>query len=126
MALTMKSSMVTAPTKSSLNSYIIKVPSTVNDDTINVDKKAVTYHNEMVKAYKEIKKNFDQISAELNNAVKNVGGNVSKSRMKRIANKCAKQGQACIARQQEMSNTFEYAQLEQKINSLEEALAKLQ
>lgn len=124
MALEVRSTLVTAPSSSKVMNYIPKIPSSVNGNNLNVDKKAVASYNEILKSYNNMKKYFEQLSTEFKNTKKNVVGEKLKNSLNKIANQCSNQGKYCQQRRQNLIESFQYASLEQRIDDLEEAMAK--
>ncbi len=126
MALSVTSSLVSAPNVARVKGYNLKLSSAVNAETINVNSSAQELYNKIMTNYNNIKNYFDRIGDEFIAAKKNVVGDKVKENLQRLGRNCKNQGQYCLNRRSELSNLFEYASLEKRIADLEAALSSVE
>ena len=125
MALIEYSSLVTAPDASKVNSYNLTLSNKVDANITNVNDEATVYYEKIKKNYSNINTYFNKIGDEFIAAKKNVTGADLKSKLQALGKACKNQGQYCLSRKNELTNYFEFAALEQKIQDLENAISRL-
>lgn len=123
MALTGKSTLVTAPNVTAVSRYAIRVSNKVNTDEVVVDNKADELKSKIETCYKKLNTHFLRIAEEYRKcANQSVKGNDLVSSLKKVAKNCENQGRYCLNRKKQLDTLYKKAQSEAYTNELNEAI----
>lgn len=117
--MALKSNLITCADEATMEKLNITLPSTVNDDNLNVNDESLNCYHDIMTCYGRIIKEFNELSREFQQATKQVTGEKLISKFKKNSQNCANQATYVGRRKQELMNLFEYSQLEKRIQNLE-------
>jgi len=123
MALTEKSTLVDAPSYSTVSKYELKVGTKVNSNTLVVNDKADEYKGKIDACYRNLKKLFDSVALEYEKCAKeSVKGDTIVASLKKVAANCKEQGEYCLKRRTQLDNLYTKAKSKKYTNELEETI----
>ena len=123
MAMSERSSLVTAPNATKVSNYVLKISSKVNDNELVVNNKADEFKSKIEACYKNLNKHFLEIASEYRKcANQSVKGDKIVSSLKKVASNCETQGKYCLNRKKQLDTLYKKAQSESYTNELNSAI----
>ena len=99
MALTERSTLVTAPNSTSISKYELRLSNKIDENLVNVDDKADELKRKIEICYKNLNTHFLKIAEEYRRcANQSVSGDQLGESLRKVATNCENQGRYCLNR----------------------------